>query len=89
MKMRFPIVLSALLTAFAVCGANAQAPLAPDPAKLKLASANVLVLDAQSGQPLYSKGAEEVTPIASLTKLMTAIVTIESGLPLTTLESTW
>ncbi|MBK7080010.1 MAG: D-alanyl-D-alanine endopeptidase [Betaproteobacteria bacterium] len=82
MKMRFPIVLTAFLTVFAVCGARAQAPLSPDPAKLRLASANVLVLDAQSGQPLYSKGAEEVTPIASLTKLMTAIVTIESGLPL-------
>ena len=80
--MRFPIVLTALLTVFAVCGANAQGLPAPDPAKLKLASANVLVIDAQSGQPLYSKGAEEVTPIASLTKLMTAIVTVESGLPL-------
>ena len=52
---------------------------APDPAKLKLASANALVIDADTQRPLYAKGADEVTPIASLTKLMTAIVTLDSG----------
>jgi D-alanyl-D-alanine endopeptidase (penicillin-binding protein 7) len=62
-------------------GVHAQAA-ALDPAKLKLASANVLVIDANSGQSLYAKGADEVTPIASLTKLMTAIVTVESGQPM-------
>ena len=53
-----------------------------DPAKLKLASANAIVLDAASNRPVYAKAPNEVTPIASLTKLMTAMVTLDAGLPL-------
>jgi D-alanyl-D-alanine endopeptidase (penicillin-binding protein 7) len=52
---------------------------ARDPDKLKLASANALIVDAQAGVPLYAKGANEVSPIASLTKLMTAMVALDSG----------
>ena len=81
--MRFQIVFAgflALMTGSA--GALAQAPLALDTSKLKLASANVLVLDTTANRPIYAKAAEEVTPIASLTKLMTAIVTLDSGLSL-------
>jgi len=55
---------------------------ARDPDRLKLASANALILDAQAGVPLYAKGANEVTPIASLTKLMTAMVALDAGQPL-------
>jgi D-alanyl-D-alanine endopeptidase (penicillin-binding protein 7) len=55
---------------------------ARDPDKLKLASANALILDAQAGVPIYAKAANEVSPIASLTKLMTAMVTLDSGQPL-------
>jgi len=51
----------------------------PDPAKLRLASANVLVVDAQDGRQMYSKAADEVTPIASLTKLMTAMVVLDAN----------
>ena len=50
----------------------------PDPAKLRLASANVLVLDAAAGQPIYAKAADQVTSIASLTKLMTAMVVLDA-----------
>jgi D-alanyl-D-alanine endopeptidase (penicillin-binding protein 7) len=53
-----------------------------DPAKLKLASANVVVLDAATNRPVFAKAPNEVTPIASLTKLMTAMVTLDAGLPL-------
>jgi D-alanyl-D-alanine endopeptidase (penicillin-binding protein 7) len=56
--------------------------MAHDPARLKLASANVLVLDAASKETVYAKGANDVTAIASLTKLMTAIVTLDADLPL-------
>jgi serine-type D-Ala-D-Ala endopeptidase (penicillin-binding protein 7) len=49
-----------------------------DPAKLKLMSANVLVVDASDERALYSKAADEVTPIASVTKLMTAMVVLDS-----------
>ena len=52
---------------------------ARDPDKLKLASANALILDAQAGVPIYAKAANEVSPIASLTKLMTAMVVLDSG----------
>jgi D-alanyl-D-alanine endopeptidase (penicillin-binding protein 7) len=66
-----------------LCGpVSAQGPFALDAAKLKLQSANALVLDASSDTPIYSKGADEVTPIASVTKLMTAMVTLDANLPL-------
>jgi len=53
-----------------------------DVSKLKLASANALVLDAKADQPIYAKGADAVTPIASVTKLMTAMVVLDAGQPL-------
>ena len=49
-----------------------------DPAKLRLASQNVLVLDAEGDNLIYSKAADEVTPIASVTKLMTAMVVLDA-----------
>jgi D-alanyl-D-alanine endopeptidase (penicillin-binding protein 7) len=54
---------------------------APDPAKLKLSSANVLIVGAGDGNPIYSKNAESVTPIASITKLMTAMVVLDAKQP--------
>jgi len=50
---------------------------APDP--LDLNSAVVLVLDQESGRTLYEKNANAVLPIASITKLMTAMVVLETG----------
>lgn len=40
------------------------------------------VADADTSQLLYEKNANRVTPIASITKLMTAIVTLDAKLPL-------
>ncbi len=80
-KRRFIFVFSGVI-AFVSAAAAAQAPTEHDPNKLKLASANVLVLDASANEPVYAKAANEVTPIASLTKLMTAIVTLDAGLSL-------
>jgi serine-type D-Ala-D-Ala endopeptidase (penicillin-binding protein 7) len=82
MKSFFLPVFAALIFGASAAQVSASASLVPDPAKLRLASANVLVVDAGSDQPLYAKGANEVTAIASLTKLMTALVTIEGGQPL-------
>src|SRR5450755_362290 len=53
-----------------------------DGSKLRLGSSNVLVLDAAAGHAIYSKAADAVTPIASVTKLMTAMVVIDAGQPL-------
>jgi len=47
---------------------------AADP--LDLNSAVVLVLDQDSGRTLYEKNANAVLPIASITKLMTAMVVL-------------
>src|SRR6266853_3514969 len=70
----------------ATAGADPHAAGAPtlllDGSKLKLASSNVLVLDATAGHPIYSKAADTVTPIASVTKLMTAMVVLDAGQPL-------
>src|SRR5207245_9494770 len=56
-------------------------PIDLDPAKLRLASANAVVWDAAAQRPIYSKAADEVTPIAPLTKLMTAIVVLDAAQP--------
>jgi D-alanyl-D-alanine endopeptidase (penicillin-binding protein 7) len=79
MKRIVPVVFAGLSLLFAALTAMAQGAVVLDASKLKLASANVLVLDAVSHQPIYAKAANEVTPIASLTKLMTAVVTIDGG----------
>ncbi len=49
---------------------------------LGIKSGLALVIDQDSGEVLYSKNTDEVVPIASITKLMTAIVIIDSGVPL-------
>jgi len=45
-------------------------------------SAVALVQDAESGETLYEKNSDTILPIASITKLMTAIVVLERGLEL-------
>jgi len=82
MNRRLTLVFLVLIAAVAGGHAAAQAPLVLDPAKLRLASLNAVVIDASANRPVYAKGADDVTPIASLTKLMTAIVTLDAALPL-------
>ena len=45
-----------------------------------LASHSVLIQDASSGETLFSRNAAMVTPIASITKLVTAMVVLDRGL---------
>lgn len=59
----------------------------PDPAnfrkaRLGIKSGQALVVDQESGEVLYSKNTDDVVSIASITKLMTAIVILDSGVPL-------
>jgi D-alanyl-D-alanine endopeptidase (penicillin-binding protein 7) len=56
-------------------------PLAGEEA-LDLKSAAALVVDQEGGQLLYAKNTGAVMPIASITKLMTAMVILDSGLAL-------
>ena len=53
-----------------------------DAARLALHSASVLVLDQTTGQAIVEKQSDSVQPIASITKLMTAIVVLDAGLDL-------
>jgi serine-type D-Ala-D-Ala endopeptidase (penicillin-binding protein 7) len=69
-----------VFAAFSAISATA-APVTLDAAKLRLMSANVVVLDAADGHQVYAKAADQITPIASLTKLMTAMVVLDAGLP--------
>jgi len=45
-------------------------------------SSGVLVLDPTTGETLYAKNADQQAPIASITKLMTAMVVLDAKLPL-------
>ena len=47
-----------------------------------LSAQSVLVYDQASGQPLLAKNASMQTPIASITKLMTAMLVVDAGQPL-------
>ena len=55
---------------------------AAHPEKVFLRSSSVLVQDAASGETILSKNAAAVLPIASITKLMTAMVVLDRGLEL-------
>ncbi|HET7766718.1 MAG TPA: serine hydrolase [Burkholderiales bacterium] len=70
-------VLFAFLLALAVASTAALAREARQPA---LKSQAALVVDQDSGEILLGKNAESKLPIASLTKLMTAIVTLDADL---------
>lgn len=52
-----------------------------NPKKLKLRSASALVVDSY-GNDVYAKDADKTRPMASITKLMTAMVTLDAKLPL-------
>lgn len=65
-----------LAAGFATLSATSPRP----PARLSLKSASALVLDQSTGQTLLEKQAGAVVPIASLTKLMTAMVLLDAHL---------
>lgn len=48
----------------------------------KLSSAIAMIYDEQTQRPIFAKNSNEVVPIASITKLMTAMVVLDAGLPL-------
>jgi D-alanyl-D-alanine endopeptidase (penicillin-binding protein 7) len=70
-------VLFAFLLALALVSAPA---FAREPRQPALKSQAALVVDQESGEILLGKNAESTLPIASLTKLMTAIVTLDAEL---------
>jgi len=74
-----------ILTAWfvAVCApADPTAVPRPPADRLQLASVHALVLDLDSGETLYAKRVQTPVPIASVTKLMTAMIVLDGGQPL-------
>lgn len=79
------IYIATVISLLAFAGQTLAAD--PDPAnfrkaRLGIKSGLALVVDQESGEVLYSKNTDEVVAIASITKLMTAIVILDSGVPL-------
>jgi D-alanyl-D-alanine endopeptidase (penicillin-binding protein 7) len=50
--------------------------------RLKVKSSSVMVIDAEDSSVLYSKHADVAMPIASISKLMTALVALEANQPM-------
>ena len=67
---------------FILAGLSLQGASPRPPARLMLRSAAALVLDQETGKALVEKQAEAVRPIASITKLMTAMVVLDAKLNL-------
>ncbi|AZZ94154.1 D-alanyl-D-alanine endopeptidase [Hahella sp. KA22] len=53
-----------------------------DTSNISLGSVNAKVVDVESGVTLFAKNPETVAPIASISKLMTAMVVLDAELPL-------
>ena len=83
--MKKTLWLAGLVTGITALTVSAGAgPLTPAPnaANLQLASVHAAVAPLQSSAPLYEKFADNPAPIASVTKLMTAMVVLDSGAPM-------
>ncbi|MDG1143908.1 MAG: hypothetical protein P8N92_04525, partial [Burkholderiales bacterium] len=81
-RKKQPFYSAFLLSLFAVIlfiynAVDAQARGGP-----RLKSRVALIVDQGSGEVIYEKNASDIAPIASVTKLMTAMVIIDSGVPL-------
>ncbi len=73
-KWLVTLALAVLAPAVPVFAADAATP--------RLESNAVLVVDQQEGIPLYGKNSNAIMPIASITKLMTAVVVLDANQPL-------
>lgn len=63
-------------------GGTAAQPMFDTASMPQLSAHSVLVFDQATGQALLEKNATQQTPIASITKLMTAMLVIDAGQPL-------
>ena len=62
--------------------ASEKAAIPRDPSTLHLASGSALLVDLQTNQVIYENHADAVRPIASVTKLMTAMVVLDAKQPM-------
>jgi D-alanyl-D-alanine endopeptidase (penicillin-binding protein 7) len=85
-KIRFSLLTLALLVSGQVVSLPAQATttlsqMAPI-AQPQIASGSALIVDLTSGKTLFSSHPDRVRPIASITKLMTAMVVLDAHQPM-------
>jgi len=80
-ELPFPVASTPAAVAPSLSFAEPDSAVAARQRDLKLRSAAALVLELGEGQLLYAKNTDAVMPIASITKLMTAMVVLDSGLP--------
>lgn len=73
MSIRYPLFFLLVLLA----SVSRAESVNPDPTRLDLASVNALVLDLETNDILYSRNPDAIVPIASVTKMMTAMVTLD------------
>jgi D-alanyl-D-alanine endopeptidase (penicillin-binding protein 7) len=79
-RTRFAGLLMGL--SMALCLSAALVPAAAEALGPDVRSHSALVVRTDTGEVLYSKNADQAVPIASITKLMTAMVVIDAGQPL-------
>ncbi len=73
---------AAALAAGGAAAAYGSHALARDPGPLRLSSHSAMVVDLDSDQVLFADKPDTVRPIASISKLMTAVVTLDANLPM-------
>lgn len=78
MNKRSEIVWLVLFLTSVFTGATAKAQDLP----FKLNAHSAIVVDADTGKVIFDKHSDQIRPIASITKLMTAIVTLDANLPM-------
>lgn len=79
--MKIKLIFKAGLLALGILSASHHAvatPLKNNPAQQELAAGSALLVDLKTNQILYSSNPNFVAPIASVTKLMTAMVAIDA-----------
>ncbi|MDZ7922839.1 MAG: D-alanyl-D-alanine endopeptidase [Marinagarivorans sp.] len=68
---------SLLLPPLLLLSGLAQAKVTLNPAKLQLASVSAFIIDVDTHEILYARNPDTIVPIASVTKLMTALVVLD------------
>ncbi len=82
-KFRVSLLSLALLLSLPVApSVLAKAPVATTAAQPQIASGSAMIVDLQTNKVIYSSHPNLVRPIASITKLMTAMVVLDAHLPL-------
>jgi serine-type D-Ala-D-Ala endopeptidase (penicillin-binding protein 7) len=81
-SMRIVVVAVAAAAVLLCVTAFADSPVQAQQVRLGLKSGAALVVDQETGESLLGKNEDQVLPVASITKLMTAMVILDSGLPL-------